>query len=204
MRWWLMWLLCLTPLLIIIGRVAQVMHDPYVLGPDPSEVILHWLGHITMFSLIAILTVRPLTQLMPSVRWLMQYRRMIGLTVFLYAFMHGLFYVVVTQGLSWQLIQADIIKRWYISLGFVALLLLMLLAITSHYGLRRRLGNHRWQALHNAVYVIALLSILHYALQVRSDWSQLGIYGTAIVGLLFMRLLLRLQMIKLFRKIKIK
>ena len=204
MRWWLMWLLCITPLLIIIGRVVHVMQDPYVLGPDPSEVILHWLGHITMISLIAILTIRPLAQLMPFARWLMQYRRMLGLTVFFYALLHGLFYVAVTQGLSWPLIQADLIKRWYISLGFVALSLLLLLAITSHYELRRRLGNHRWQRIHNAVYVIALLSLLHYALQIRSDWSQLGLYGAAIVGLLFMRLLLRLQAIEFFRKIKIK
>ena len=74
-------------------------------------------------------------------------------------------------------------ERPFITIGFAALLLLTALAVTSTNGMRRRLGR-RWQTLHNAVYVIALLGVWHYWWQVKKDITEPLIYAVILAVLL--------------------
>lgn len=192
-RWWLMLLICSTPLVFLLFTSTQVMNDPLLLGPDPAEVLLHWLGHISMTSIIMVLFIRPFSQWFTALRWLMQFRRMFGLTAFLYVCLHGLVYVLVMQAGSWELIRIDLLERWYITLGFIAWVLLLLLAITSHYGIRRKMGVNQWRRLHRSIYFIAGLVLVHYLLQIRSDWSLFAVYLSLITLLLLARLPVRQQ-----------
>jgi len=62
----------------------------------------------------------------------------------------------------------DIARRPFITIGFLALLLLIPLAVTSTNGMMRRLGR-RWKTLHRLIYLIVLLGIWHYYWQVKAD-----------------------------------
>jgi sulfoxide reductase heme-binding subunit YedZ len=75
------------------------------------------------------------------------------------------------------------LKRRFITVGFTAFVLMIPLAITSTAGWIRRLGGRRWQRLHQLIYVIAILGVIHYAWLVKSDEHKPILYGT-LVGLL--------------------
>ena len=63
----------------------------------------------------------------------------------------------------------DVQKRRFITVGFAAFVLMIPLAVTSTAGMIRRLGGRRWQMLHRAIYVSAVLGVIHYYWLVKSD-----------------------------------
>ena len=81
----------------------------------------------------------------------------------------------------------DIAKRPFITLGFMALLLLTAMAATSTNGMRRRLGR-RWNQLHYSVYAVGLLGVWHYWWQVKQDIAERAIYAAVLAVLLGARL----------------
>ena len=95
--------------------------------------------------------------------------------------------LVLDQGLLMSAIVEDIVKRPFITIGMVALLLLIALAVTSTHGMRRRMGR-RWQTLHNSVYVIAVLGVWHFWWQVKLDTLEPLIYAVILTILLGYRL----------------
>ena len=108
---------------------------------------------------------------------------MLGLYGFFYVFVHFLTWLVLDQGMLMSAIVEDIAVRPFITIGFVALLVLTALAATSTAGMRRRMGV-RWQKLHNWVYVAAVLGVWHYWWQVKLDTSDPTIYATILALLL--------------------
>lgn len=56
----------------------------------------------------------------------------------------------------------DILERPYITVGMLAVVLLVPLAATSTAGMMRRLGGRTWRRLHRLVYVAAGLAVLHF------------------------------------------
>ena len=112
---------------------------------------------------------------------------MFGLFTFFYVALHFLAWLVLDQGLLMSAILEDIVKRPFITIGAVALLLLIALAVTSTNGMRRRLGR-RWQTLHNAVYVVAILGVWHYWWQVKLDTFEPVIYAVILAVLLGARI----------------
>jgi sulfoxide reductase heme-binding subunit YedZ len=82
---------------------------------------------------------------------------------------------------------ADIAKRPYITVGFVALVLLVPLAATSTASMVKRLGAKRWRRLHRAVYVVAALGVVHYLWSVKADTSRPLTYGAAFAVLFAVR-----------------
>jgi sulfoxide reductase heme-binding subunit YedZ len=112
---------------------------------------------------------------------------MLGLFTFFYVLLHFLTWLVLDQGLLLSAIAEDILKRPFITIGFLALLLLFALAVTSTNGMRRRLGR-RWQSLHNAVYLIAILGVWHYWWQVKLDAAEPLVYAIILSVLLGWRL----------------
>ena len=111
---------------------------------------------------------------------------MLGLYTYFYACFHLMTYLWFDQFFDWQEIYIDIIKRPFITVGILAFILLTPLAITSTNNWMRRLGK-RWKQLHQLVYVIAVLAILHYLWLVKADVLQPVIHAIVLLILLAIR-----------------
>ena len=179
----LVFVACLAPLALVIGDAFGVTGS---LGANPVEEILDRFGNWGLRFIMITLAVTPLRQL---TGWsgLARFRRMLGLFTFFYVLLHFLTWLVLDQGLLLSAVAEDILERPFITIGFLALLLLFALAVTSTNGMRRRLGR-RWQSLHNAVYLIGILGVWHYWWQVKKDISEPLIYAVILAVLLGSRI----------------
>ncbi|MAF03857.1 MULTISPECIES: sulfite oxidase heme-binding subunit YedZ [Herbaspirillum] len=154
--WWLFLALAFVPLgrLVVLGFTGG-------LGANPLEFITHSTGDWTLYLFCITLAVTPLRKI-TGLNWLVRMRRMLGLMAFLYLCLHFTTFVWFDHFFDLGEIWKDIVKRPFITVGVLALLLSIPLAITSTNGMVRRLGGKRWQALHRLVYVIVPLGVLHY------------------------------------------
>ena len=172
-------LLALTPLGYLL---AALLTD--ALGANPAEALLRGTGLWTLRMLCVLLLVTPLREI---TGWagLARLRRMLGLFVLFYALVHFVAYVWLDQSGQWDDILLDIPKRPFILVGLLAWLLLLPLALTSFNAAIRWLGAARWRRLHQVVYVIALLAILHFFWMRagKRNFDQVALYAV-IIGLL--------------------
>jgi methionine sulfoxide reductase heme-binding subunit len=180
-----LFLLCLVPL-TRLGWGAW--RD--ALGPNPIEAIQRGLGLWTLNLLVITLCVTPLRRF-SGWAWLVRLRRMLGLYAFFYAALHFASYLWLDQFFDWTAIARDILKRPFITVGFAAFVLLLPLAATSNRHALRRLGGRRWQALHRAIYPIAILAVTHYWWLVKRDVATPALYAIAVLFLLGLRALWR-------------
>ena len=150
------------------------------LGPKPITALIHSTGEWAVRFLLLSLAVTPLRRIANYPK-LILVRRMLGLTVLAYGVVHlGLY--VVDQNFILSKVVSEIVSRFYLTIGFVALLGLTVLGITSTDGMIRRLGK-AWPRLHKTVYVIAVLGLFHYFLQAKIDVSA-PVYWTGLFLLL--------------------
>jgi methionine sulfoxide reductase heme-binding subunit len=156
------------------------------LGANPIAETLNALGWWTLFLLMASLACTPLKILL-GWTWPLRIRRLLGVSTFVYASLHFVFYLVVDQGLDWGEIGEDLFKRKFITVGFAAWLLMVPLAITSTNGMVKRLGFARWKLLHRLAYVCAGLGVVHFVWRVKADLTEPLIYAGALVLLLAVR-----------------
>lgn len=177
---------CLTPLLFLATRAIQGS-----LGANPIEAVIRDLGDWALRFLLITLAVTPLRRLM-GWHGLIKFRRMLGLFAFFYATLHVAAYVGLDQFFDWRAIAHDIVKRPFITVGFMAFLLLIPLAVTSTRAMVRRLGGQRWQRLHRAVYAIGILGVLHDAWLVKLDISQPLLHAGILAVLLGARVVWRM------------
>lgn len=165
----------------------------HYMGNDPTQNINRELGDWALIFIVITLAVRPASQIIPKMRDLVGYRRMVGMFAFFYAVLHVVFYVLLDlEGLfnianAGTLFINDIIKRQFITVGIIALILLIPLAVTSTKGMIKRLGGKRWQKLHMLLYLIAPLVVLHFYMMIRADFSRPITYGAIIAVLLAYR-----------------
>lgn len=150
------------------------------LGPKPITALIHATGEWAVRFLLLSLAVTPLRRIANAPK-LILVRRMLGLTVLAYGLVHLALYVV-DQNFVLSKVASEIVLRFYLTIGFVALLGLALLGITSTDGMIRRLGK-AWPRLHRTVYAIACLGLLHYFLQAKIDVSA-PVYWTGLFLLL--------------------
>ena len=169
----------LTPAALILAAVFGL--GPIRLGADPARAILHRCGLLALQLLWITLAITPLRQLTGHAD-LLRLRRMLGLFAAFYALLHVVAYAWLDQGLDLHAIGQDILKRPYITIGFIAFLMLLPLAITSTDGWMRRL-KRRWQRLHRLIYPIALLAVWHFWWQVKKDYREPLAYAV-LLGLL--------------------
>jgi sulfoxide reductase heme-binding subunit YedZ len=188
-RWVLkpmVFLACLLPALHLgLGALnaTGVLHFGGVsLGADPVKVMLHTCGRWTLNFLMITLCMRPLTELTHSVFWL-RFRRMFGLFAFFYVLLHLSVYLLLDQSGQLSALWQDIIKRPYITIGMLGLLLLIPLAATSTAKAQRRLGR-RWTRLHRLIYVVAILGVWHFWWQVKKDIHEPLLYACGLTILL--------------------
>lgn len=152
------------------------------LGADPVKKLEHTCGSWALKFLLITLAITPLRQL-AHLPHLQRLRRMFGLFAFFYAVLHVAVYLTLDLELNFGTLFADIAKRPYITIGFLALLLLIPLAATSTNRMMRRLGR-RWQKLHRLIYVIAVLGVWHFYWQVKRDVREPLVYAGILALLL--------------------
>lgn len=155
------------------------------LGANPVETIQDTTGLWALRFLLLTLAMTPLRVLLGAA-WPLQFRRMLGLFAFAYAALHFTNYLLLDRALDLAEIVPDIVKRPFITIGVIALLLLVPLAATSTAAARRRLGA-RWQVLHRLVYPIALLGCWHFWWQVKKDVTEPAVYAAILAILLLAR-----------------
>ena len=150
-------------------------------------------GSLGLIFLVAALACTPVSWLL---RWprLMQVRRALGLYGFLYSVLHLLTYATLDSQLDFDLIWRDLRERRAMSVGLVAFILLIPLALTSTRGWQRRLGR-QWRTLHRLVYLATPLSVLHF-LWLDRDFITTPLIYAGIVGVL---LVLRLPVVRRLR-----
>ncbi|CAN5644320.1 hypothetical protein BH23GEM9_BH23GEM9_07070 [soil metagenome] len=175
--------LCLVPAALLVWRGATGR-----LTANPIEFITLETGFWALTLLMVTLAVTPLRRITGWNR-VIAFRRMIGLFAFFYATLHLLTYVTLDRFFDFTEVGADILKRPYITVGFMAFLLLVPLAITSTRGWIRRLGP-RWQKLHRLVYLSAALAVLHFYWKKASkaDIAEPILFAGILAGLLLFRI----------------
>ncbi len=152
------------------------------LGANPIEFITRSTGTWTLIFLTLTLGITPLRRIF-SYPNLMKFRRMLGLFAFFYVSLHFVTYIWLDQFFDIIAILKDIVKRPFITVGFLSFVLLVPLALTSTSGMIRRLGGRCWQWLHRLIYVAALGGVVHYLWLVKADLQEPLIY-TAVLALL--------------------
>jgi sulfoxide reductase heme-binding subunit YedZ len=183
-----LFLLGLTPFgyLFWNGWEANATLDPKYLTANPTQYIQHFTGDWTLRFLLITLAVTPLRNLLNQPK-LTRFRRMLGLFAFFYVCLHLATWIWLDKMFVLSELWADVIKRWYITIGMAAALGMVPLAITSTAGWVRRLGYKRWQKLHRIVYGCAALGVIHYYMSVKSDVRLPLLYAAILVVLLVYR-----------------
>jgi len=131
---------------------------------------VHDTGTWAVRLLLITLAVSPLRRILDWPK-LIGIRRMLGLSVLAFAAGHFTLYCI-DLAFDWGLIASEIVKRFYLIVGITALTGLVALGVTSTDGMIRRMGGKNWQRLHNLIYPIALLALLHFALQAKIDVTE--------------------------------
>ncbi|WP_374484183.1 sulfite oxidase heme-binding subunit YedZ [Zoogloea sp.] len=173
--------LCLLPAFLLWRGLEMD-----TLGANPIEALTRATGEWTLRFLLITLCVTPLRKY-SGWHWLVRLRRMLGLFAFAYGVTHLLTYVWLDQFFDWHAIAKDILKRPFITVGFATLVLMTPLAATSFNAAIRKLGGRRWQALHRAIYPIAVLGCVHFWWLVKKDITEPLIYALITAGLLGLR-----------------
>jgi sulfoxide reductase heme-binding subunit YedZ len=155
------------------------------LGANPAEALVRACGDWTLRMLCVVLAVTPL-RVSAGLPGLARLRRMVGLFVYFYAMLHLLAYSWFDMGLDAGDIAHDIAKRPFILVGFTAVLLLTPLALTSSNRMIRLLGARRWLALHQSVYVVAVLAVLHFFWMRagKNNFTEVAVYAAVLATLL--------------------
>jgi sulfoxide reductase heme-binding subunit YedZ len=175
-----LWILFLVPALSL-GLEALTGG----LGSNPIEKVTHRTGWWALVLLTLTLSVTPLRRL-TGMSNLVRYRRLLGLFAFFYATLHFLTYLVLDQFFGWAYILEDIAERPFITVGFAAWLILLVLAMTSTTGWIRRLRKN-WRRLHRIVYVAAIAGGVHFLWKVKADTREPVVFLVVIAALLVLR-----------------
>lgn len=189
-----------TPLQIAMhiyawSLVAHILFDFLTgnISPNPIQELEQRTGRHAITLLVLSLACTPLNTLF-KIPELLKRRRALGLYAFLFATLHVLIFVNLDYGLAWRLIVQTVFEKPYILIGATGFLLLIPLAWTSFDIWKKRLGKG-WKRLHQIVYLIAPLIVLHYAWSKKGDFFALQgeivrplIYGLVVVLFLVMRI----------------
>ncbi len=169
-----------------VGLTYAAFND--LLGANPAEALIRSTGDWTLRGLCVVLAITPL-RVLTATPALLRFRRLLGVGTFVYACLHMLCYAWFDQGLAWDDIWRDILKRPFIWLGFSGLVVMLPLALTSFNGAIRYVGVKRWQALHRAVYAVAVLAILHFFWMRagKNNFAEVWVYAAVLGTLLAWR-----------------
>jgi sulfoxide reductase heme-binding subunit YedZ len=152
------------------------------LTANPVEFVERSTGTWALVILMVTLSMTPI-KLLAGIAWPIHFRRMMGLFMFFYACLHIVTYAWLDHSLVWLDIVKDIYKHPYVLVGFSAFVLTIPLAITSNKAMIKRLKGN-WKKLHQSIYAIAILGVLHYWWLVKKDLTEPIIFAL-VLALLF-------------------
>jgi len=183
---WAKPLLMLLLALPAVWLIYAAFND--LLGANPAEALTRQTGDWTLRGLCVVLAITPLREITGTPA-LLRFRRTLGVSTFIYACLHMLCYAWFDQGLAFDDIWRDILKRPFIWLGFGGLLAMLPLALTSFNAAIRWMGVKRWQTLHRLVYAVAVLAVLHFFWMRagKNDFTEVLVYAAVLGSLLAWR-----------------
>lgn len=171
----------IVALALLLFPVAKALVDAGAIagGARPLNDVIHRTGFWALVFLGVTLAITPLRRI-GRYGNLIDVRRMLGVGTFCYALAHILLYVA-DQSFDLIKVFTEITRRVYLIIGMIALTGLAALAITSTDGMIKRMGGKRWRRLHQAIYVIALLALIHYFQQTKADLT-VPVFVTGLFG----------------------
>jgi len=186
-----LFLLSLVPLGILLWLVWQAYstgNPTEYVSANPIEYITHYTGDWTIRFICFTLCITPLRMLVNQPQ-ITGFRRMLGLFAFFYGCLHLSAWIFLdprqnTIAAIWE----DIVKRRYITVGMLAFVAMVPLAITSTAGWVRRLTFKRWKRLHRLIYLTAVAAVIHYYWLVKSDVRLPLMYAAIVAVLLVFRI----------------
>ena len=179
----------MAALALLLLPVTKALFDAgdIVHGARPLNNLIHRAGFWALVFLGLTLAVTPLRRIARYDN-LVDVRRMLGVGAFFYIAMH-LTLFTADQRFDLGKVVHEISHRVYLIIGATAWLGLATLAATSTDGMVRRLGGQRWRRLHQAIYAIALLALIHYFQQTKADVTVPTFAASLFVWLIAYRLL---------------
>lgn len=165
-------------ILIVTGYKANI------LGPRPITQAIHETGDWALRFFLISLAVTPLRNITRLSR-LVLIRRILGLTALSYAALHFTLYIV-DQNFDLLRVASEIWLRVYLLIGFIALLGLTALGVTSTDAMIRRMGKN-WNRLHKLAYPLAALGVLHFFMQSKADVTEATLMAGFLVALMLYR-----------------
>ena len=186
--WWLALGGILMPLVWLVLNAFGLNPLTNGLGANPIEAINRFLGDWALRFLLIALAMTPI-KIMTKKAWPIRLRRMLGLSAFFYAMAHLTNYIVLDQFFDWAAIWQDIVKRNFITVGMVVIIILLALAVTSHSKIVKRMGSKNWKRLHKLVYPAGALALLHFFWMIKADAREPIIYSGVFALLIGIRLM---------------
>ena len=177
----IVFVLCLVPITLLVVSIVTGN-----ISADPIEDITNVTGQWGIRLLLITLAITPLRSI-TGINQLILLRRMLGVFCFFYILLHFLTWLVIDNFFDIQRMIEDIVERYYILFGSAAFTMLIPLAATSTNRMVKWLGAKRWLKLHKLVYLIGILGVVHFYLQVKADITQPVIYGAILAFLLGFR-----------------
>jgi sulfoxide reductase heme-binding subunit YedZ len=176
------WIAYLLPLIWIGTQVTE--------SANPVEYLVHATGDWAVYFLVGVLWLSPLRILLGRrsgfgwIKRLQSHRRSIGLASAFYAILH--FTLHVLDNPEWEILWKDL-QRVYLLTGFLAFLILLILALTSSNAMVRKLGANHWKKIHRLIYFAAGLAAIHLFLNEKSSNLQALILFVPLIAAEFLR-----------------
>ena len=168
------------------------------LGVNPIEKYMDNMGEMALRLIVLTLFISSLSEF-KKFRFLIDVRRMIGLFAFFYVSCHFLTYIALDHFFDMTFIIKDILKRPFITFGFMSFIFLIPLVITSPKKMLKKLGFKVWKKIHYLIYPAAILSSIHFYMLVRANKVEPAIYIFLILILLLYRLYFKIILPQLVR-----
>ena len=151
------------------------------LGVNPIDILMDKLGEMSLRLLLLVLIISSLSEI-TFLRSLKNLRRLIGLVAFYYLFLHLTCYIFLDHFFNFSFILKDVIKRPFITFGFLGFILLFPLVFTSTNNMVKKLTYKIWKKIHYLIYIVILLGIFHFYLLTKADKTEPLIYlGIAVI-----------------------
>ena len=157
------------------------------IGVNPIDILMDKLGEMSLRLLVFVLIISSLSQF-TFFFFFQNLRRLIGLVTFYYIFLHLTCYVFLDHFFNFPFILKDIMKRPFITLGFLGFILLFPLVFTSTNKMLKRLTFKIWKRIHYLIYLVVLLGIFHFYLLTKADKTEPLIYLGIVIFLLLLRI----------------
>ena len=188
-RWWkwAVWIAILVPgIAVVAGILSDFLTGTRFLGSNPVKEGEQMLGQLTIKYLVATLAVTPIRRIL-GWNWVQKDRRTFGLAAFFYGLAHFVWYVLLDLQLDGAQLADDLTKRKYIIVGFVALLVMLPLALTSTKKSIAKLKK-RWVTLHALTYLVPILGVTHWWMSVKADIEEPAVFSLTFAALLVWRI----------------